>query len=271
MQLMAETNPDTTSHLLNNPSDLQIAVYEGGLKTWESATDLAQYLLERAHPRDTSDGDSEDAVVELGCGTALPSLVMFQQVIRTGGNTRLVLQDYNEEVLRLVTVPNLLLLWALVHSDESMLPTLPEYDGGKAAGDEGGELEVTPELLERFELDLLSKGVDVMLISGPWSERMNEKLVTALQGKHNVLVLAAETIYSPASTEVFSNMLERILGQAKNGRGLIAAKRIYFGIGGSIDTFKESMLSKGVIAREVADSDVGRSGVGRCIIEVQRS
>lgn len=80
------------------------------------------------------------------------------------------------------------------------------------------------------------------------------------------LVLGSETIYSPATTGLFTDVLLGAL--KKGGRGLVAAKRIYFGVGGSVADFVSGLGRAGPdwgckIVRE--ESDVG---VGRSIVEV---
>uniref|UniRef100_A0AC34RI49 Methyltransferase domain-containing protein n=1 Tax=Panagrolaimus sp. JU765 TaxID=591449 RepID=A0AC34RI49_9BILA len=75
-------------------SDLDPHVYEGGLKVWECAYDLADYLKNLDFTGKT--------VLELGCGSALPSIVAAKK-----GATKVVCQDYNQSVIELVTKPNL--------------------------------------------------------------------------------------------------------------------------------------------------------------------
>jgi len=61
---------------LDAPSDL-VAVYEGGLKTWECSLDLVEHLHElRCSNFGGFDGNR---VLEIGCGTSLPSLYILHQ------------------------------------------------------------------------------------------------------------------------------------------------------------------------------------------------
>ena len=52
---------------------------------------------------------------QLGCGTAIPSLYLIYSIFSTKPNVdsdvHVHLQDYNELVLRLVTIPNIILAW----------------------------------------------------------------------------------------------------------------------------------------------------------------
>lgn len=76
-------------------SDIVPSVYEGGYKLWECAIDLAEYLRKTSMCKGKS-------VLELGAGHAIPSIVAAMQDAKF-----LCIQDYNEEVLRDVTIPNL--------------------------------------------------------------------------------------------------------------------------------------------------------------------
>lgn len=91
-----------------------------------------------------------------------------------------------------------------------------------------------------------------------------------------MLVLAAETIYSPASMDAFAATLMELLRSVHMGKGVVAAKRVYFGVGGSVDGFKEVVAAKGGVAYEVENNGIegcergrGGSGVGRALLEVQ--
>lgn len=82
------------------------------------------------------------------------------------------------------------------------------------------------------------------------------------------LVLASETIYSPATTGLFTDVLLGVLG--KGGRGLVAAKQIYFGVGGSVADFVNGVEGRGGW-RCSSVREEREVGVGRSIIEVKRS
>ncbi len=79
-------------------SDLIPGVYEGGLKVWECAFDLMEYLAE-------SEIDfSGMQVLELGCGAGLPAIFALIK-----GAREVHFQDYNPEVIDYVTIPSVLL------------------------------------------------------------------------------------------------------------------------------------------------------------------
>lgn len=75
--------------------------YEGGYKLWEGAIDLAEYLHHN-HLHDQSILNDRSALLELGAGHSIPSIVAARC-----GVSDLTLQDYNEDVIRDVTIPNI--------------------------------------------------------------------------------------------------------------------------------------------------------------------
>ncbi|CAN8020991.1 unnamed protein product [Ixodes persulcatus] len=74
--------------------DLVPSVYEGGMKVWECSIDLAEYV------ESFLTIDEDTTILELGCGAGLPGHV--------GGirGATVHFQDYNKQVLDLVTIPN---------------------------------------------------------------------------------------------------------------------------------------------------------------------
>jgi protein-histidine N-methyltransferase len=88
----------------------------------------------------------------------------------------------------------------------------------------------------------------------------------------NILVLASETIYSPTALSTFTEALIGVLKEVRMGKAMIAAKRVYFGVGGSVDAFKIECREKGAVAYEIDNHgvDLGeKEGVRRCLVEVQ--
>ncbi len=77
--------------------------------------------------------------IQLGCGTALPSVALFRQAVAAAsGRSRrgcrplsMTLADYNPSVLYLVTLPNLVLAWALEQRDQSALLQQAFYADGE--------------------------------------------------------------------------------------------------------------------------------------------
>ncbi|XP_024872743.1 histidine protein methyltransferase 1 homolog [Temnothorax curvispinosus] len=95
-------------------SDLIPAKYEGGLKIWECTFDLGQYILEKEIEL------KDKLVMDLGCGSGLIGLLSLRK------NSVVHFQDYNEEVLRSVTIPNVLLNF----DDRTIVLTKCEFYAG---------------------------------------------------------------------------------------------------------------------------------------------
>ena len=76
-------------------SDLIAGVYEGGMKIWECAIDLATFLLTNKTSRCLG-----KRVIELGCGVGLPGVCAVLQAAQL-----VAFQDYNAEVLTSRTIP----------------------------------------------------------------------------------------------------------------------------------------------------------------------
>lgn len=76
-------------------SDLIAGVYEGGMKIWECAVDLATFLL-----TNETVCCSGKRVIELGCGVGLPAVCAMLQAAKL-----VAFQDYNAEVLTSRTIP----------------------------------------------------------------------------------------------------------------------------------------------------------------------
>lgn len=263
VQLMSEASADndndTTLSQLQS-TDLAPNVYEGGFKTWECSVDLSSLLLDRGPRKDIDELVRCDGVVELGAGSALPTLTLFQHCLKNGIPQTFTLTDYNASVLRLVTLPNLILTWAATTS-----PPLIDL-----SAEPSGDLENIPALLPEFLAGLAASRIQLSFISGPWGQTLASLLPESAPDMGS-LILASETIYSPASTTAFVDLLIHLLRRTKMAKAIVAAKRFYFGVGGSVDHLKEVCAEKGAVAYEVENAGVPGmdSGVGRALVEVQ--
>lgn len=178
------------------------------------------------------------------------------------GAVQLTFADYNQSVLELATIPNLLLTWHFALSGVAPPPV--------------GDLEITPELLSRFVSDLSRKDIHVSGISGAWNHAFNG-LVRPFDHPQRgrateTIVLASETIYSPASIRAFCDTLLSVLGQGKAIGGtaiaFIAAKRIYFGVGGGVDECLRILGELGGEAKMIWETE--DTGVDRVIMQVTK-
>ena len=195
--------------------------------------------------------------IQLGCGTALPTLTLFHHTLTNPHPQSFTLQDYNASVIRLATLPNLLLTWATTTSPPLVLP-----------GE--GDLELTPEILTAFTQTLASHQTSLTFLSGSLSPSLAD-LIPASAPDMGMLILGAETIYSPAATEAFVEILMLLLRRVKMAKAMVGAKNYYFGVGGSVDGLKIACAAKGAVAYEIENHGVPglEAGVGRSLVEVQ--
>ena len=194
-------------------------------------------------------------------------------------SARFILADFNISVLRLCTLPNVLLNWA---SSKGYL------------NDDQGELEVTEQLLAEFRID--SDQITFDFISGPWGSSFITRIQESLKqpflvmpknygpdnlGNHflapwsyfephgyHMVVLASESIYSPSSTAAFAEVLEHLCrlarAQASVYTALVAAKSVYFGVGGGVHGFLDCLRKEGGTSETAWEVD---EGVGRVILK----
>lgn len=200
---------------------------------------------------------------QLGCGTALPSLAMFQWFLQSAYENPgeqasaldLSLADYNPAVLQLVTLPNLILSWAQITRRDSW-----EADG---------ELDLDAAVIQEFLTSLRSCGVKLFFFSGAWSpELVNLITITMGSGPAHLTILGAETIYSPAALRSFADTLASLLEAMPEGEktSLIAAKKVYFGVGGTMEDFCDAMRER---SHEVIQIREESDGVRRAVVEVK--
>lgn len=92
-----ENVEESIKHAENSHSDLIPAKYEGGLKIWECTYDLAAHLVEQKTYFDLKN----KSVLDLGCGAGILGILALKL-----GAEHVDFQDYNADVLRLVTSHN---------------------------------------------------------------------------------------------------------------------------------------------------------------------
>ncbi|KAF5632218.1 MNI1 s-adenosylmethionine-dependent methyltransferase of the seven beta-strand family [Fusarium sp. NRRL 52700] len=247
--------------------DVKTGVYEGGFKSWESSVDLVKVLA--ANNVTSALGQKGLRVMELGCGTSLPSLAVFQWAMASTSKKKplsLIMADYNPSVLQLVTLPNFILSWA--HNN-------PQIPALQQAFSIEGEVELGPDVLAAFEQSLKEANVTLSFVSGAWSQEFVD-LIYTLPSSHdqvmNTLLLGAETIYSPFALQAFLGTLFSILEKEKKTNGneaaaLVGAKRLYFGVGGSLDDFVDKARQKGARVEQLREEVEGvRRGVVQCVL-----
>ncbi|OJJ71560.1 hypothetical protein ASPBRDRAFT_195731 [Aspergillus brasiliensis CBS 101740] len=290
-QLMAEDTPDENNEELIaglEKGDIKPNFYEGGFKTWECAVDLAKVLVD-ADELDVSSSTGDKHIIELGAGTAIPSLSLFAQLLSAPAasapgqqkKTHFTFADYNSAVLRLVTFPNLLLTW---HHYTTQSSSASEEE----VKEEDELLDITPTLIQSFQEDLSARGITISFISGAWSPAFVDLVFSSTslhqqqESPSQTLVLASETIYSPASLGAFSETLVALLRRAttttastpgQQSAALVAAKKVYFGVGGGVDEFLAVLggvaSNEGVKVEVQERLDVKSEGVGRVVLGVR--
>ncbi|GMK58124.1 hypothetical protein CspeluHIS016_0501560 [Cutaneotrichosporon spelunceum] len=314
-------------------TDLIPGTYEGGLKSWEGGVDLVEVIA-----RATQGGEAGwvrgSKVLELGCGTGLPSAYLLRCLLAAPrepresgegeGPTKTVVhvQDYNLPVLSLVTLPNLVLAAlpslplsargaaeaapaARLAKDADTIDEEPENEEDWEDEDEGakrpfdprsaGTLELNPALLDAFTALIEEAGVELRFTSGDWGGMAQSV------GSYD-LVMSAETIYAEDSVGPLLDVIraatskeresEAATSEEREGENgdlsdslgalqiddfaraplaegkpviLIAAKVLYFGVGGGLDAFLAQVEGLGGWSVRVRD---WVRGVGRAVVRI---
>lgn len=233
-QVMTEDNDEINDLLLTEGTDLKKNSYEGGFKVWEGSFDVIDKLANL--PKCNS-------VIELGAGTALPSgFLLFNHFKSQNNGLNLVVSDFNFDVLRLVTLPNLLINWYMARKEPV------------------NEFRVDELLISEFESDLHNFQVNLSFISGSWGGNF----LNLVQHTKFDLIITCETIYSPESIPLVADMITSLLQD--NSLALVGAKNYYFGVGGSVNEFVSYISNSGV---KVVTHEVN-SQLKRSIVEVTR-
>lgn len=122
---------------------------------------------------------------------------------------------------------------------------------------------MTPELLAAFQTALDAHSVRLRFFSGGWTS-----LRTQLsQSPPYDIVLASETIYRTDALGPFLGVLRAVMREApQRTLCLVAAKVLYFGVGGGVREFVRAVEDEGGSVHTVWEH---REGVGRRIMRVE--
>ncbi|WLF76610.1 hypothetical protein PVL30_000312 [Lodderomyces elongisporus] len=297
-QVMTEEESPTSQDLQQllieeNRADLQSNVYEGGFKSWECSYDVVDKLSslinnENANATSTSEnsthnnsGDSDNElggvfgsnILDMGCGTALPAsfLLMKKYELCNKQKMKLILSDFNYDVLRLVTLPNLLIHWCSQLPVKELHKLTTDEENTRFNND---EVMVTERLIQAFVKSLSEFGVELIFISGSWGREFNE--IVELYSVD--FIISSETIYSPVTLPIVAESILEIFNKQllsqnsssnkrKHCTAIVAAKSIYFGVGGSVIEFltylekikSEDKTNIGIDAEEINDAQLKRS------------
>ena len=219
-----EYSTTACNQALKSNTDLIPSFYEGGLKIWECSIDLVNHLnkLFLENKLDFQD----KAVLELGCGAGLPGIYACLK------GARVCFQDYNSEVLKLFTIPNVALS---MNSGNS-------FDFFKS-----------PTCLENVK--------HCKFLSGDW-----ELAKSFLEPNSFDVVLTSETIYNSDVQELLYELIKFTLNL--NGVAFVAAKSYYFGVGGGTDQFSRLVKQDG--AFDISNFTMCSEGVKREILVMKR-
>lgn len=207
--------------------DLVPGKYEGGLKLWEGSNDLIKAL--RSDIKSELISFRGKLVLEVGCGHGLPGIYALLE-----GAAVVHFQDFNAEVLRCLTIPN-------VNANVS------------------GGSQPSPSRLTNDK-------AEVRFFAGDWSEV--DKLLphVGTDAKHNEgfgydFILMAETVYSINSLQNLYNLIKKCLLRPQ-GVVYMAAKKYYFGVGGGTRRFLSVVEKDGILTSNmVAEITDGSSNV----------
>ncbi|GJJ12656.1 hypothetical protein Clacol_006900 [Clathrus columnatus] len=252
---------------IDAPSDLMPGVYEGGLKTWECSLDLAGYLASLDLDRSVI-GNDELSILEIGCGTAIPSLYCLKYLFSKPpsaqtSRTIIHLQDYNAVVLKLMTLPNVILSWYMSPASEAYRKTLPEDQDSELAME--FTLEFTEDLIAAFQNSLTDYHIEFRFISGSWED--TNTWITENRIKFD-LILSSETVYQISSLPHLITLLHNSVSNVPPPLCLIAAKVVYFGVGGGVESFVKSVTDRGGRSETVFET---KTGVARKIMKISWS
>ena len=192
-------------------------------------------------------------------------------------------------MLQLVTLPNLILTWyaspaasAFRTGTEAEHLRQERHELSRRGQDhfdtslaqqqhgvgEEGELAITDELLAAFSASLAERCIELKFYSGAWTN-FPPSLLCDVASKIDV-ILTSETIYSLDSLPVLVQLLHKYAKpevQAEAGLVLVAAKVIYFGVGGGVESFKQTLAQLAPAAKVEPLHSVTK-GVGRTVLSV---
>ena len=133
---------------------------------------------------------------------------------------------------------------------------------------EPGQLHLTPELISAFRSSLDQAQIDLRFIGGSW-----ETFSTFVRSNSPYTsVITSETIYCISSLPILVEICKEASHGSKNCRTIVAAKNLYFGVGGGLLEFERDAQNQGGILRHVWSSSSGNGvesiGVARSIVEL---
>ncbi|VAI31811.1 unnamed protein product [Triticum turgidum subsp. durum] len=212
-------------------SDLVPGKYEGGLKLWEGSLDLVKTL--NSDIKDDRLLMEGKHVLELGCGHGLPGIYAGLK-----GAGLVHFQDFNAEVLRCLTIPNV----KANLLKESSQGTFTSRSVGFYAGD--------------------WSEIDKLLLRGDAVQDKTTNLHTENEGCRGYdIILMAETVYALDSLPSLYRLVKKCL-HYPSGVVYMAGKKHYFGVGGGTRQFLRLVREDGTMQSDLlAEVTDGSSNV----------
>jgi len=287
-------------------------VYEGGKALWSCTGDLIKFFEESKKLNDDPPSTDDDRqrkrptipknpfagknVLELGCGHGAGAVYAHQNRA-----AKIAVQDFNEEVLRDVTIPTLLynIFNITAHcyvnppsqNTTNCIPTTSSSFTSHASTDINGSMNNLHQSSPSSSSSSLSQSAPDFFV-GPWGADLSKYILnhqtatttattttttTTTTTSSNSssshtppsyrydIILAADTLYSPKSIADFILTVKMLL-EPKQGRAYIATQRYYFGLGGGLLKLKEVVRKdKSITLRECCDYVTG-TGVTKTIV-----
>lgn len=117
--------------------------------------------------------------------------------------------------------------------------------------------------------DLKSRNLSFDFVSGGWGDAFLELIPGPdTDASENLLILASETIYSPSTIKPFTETVVSLLRRypAGSAKAWVAAKKVYFGVGGGVDEFLSEATTQQAKSKTLLETK--DTGVGRVVLEV---
>lgn len=168
-----------------------------------------------------------------------------------------------------MTLPNLLLTWYFHSKETSEVPG------------QQGEIELSDEMIDEFLDALRRHEIDIQFFSGHWEGLSAINAIKSISLPD--IILTSETIYSTDTMPILIDTLEEAykgakedeIGQINQSSGgndskqnklcLVAAKVIYFGVGGGVYAFEQELKRRRAYTETVWKSE---KGVSRVVLQV---
>ncbi|KAL6970936.1 hypothetical protein U1Q18_030614 [Sarracenia purpurea var. burkii] len=217
-------------------SDLVPGKYEGGLKLWEGSLDLVKTLLSEVQDKQLLLPGKR--VLELGCGHGLPGIFTGLE-----GAAVIHFQDFNAEVLRCLTIPNVNA--NLLKKSQSLAKDVREWNTDSEFRFFAGDWSEVHQILPYAHISEKGQNCGSVLDQPAGYD----------------IILMAETVYSVSALPHLYELIKKCLNHP-NGVVYMAAKKHYFGVGGGSRRFLSEVDKDGVMAASlVAEVSDGSSNV----------